>query len=299
MVVAARIQWIREQVDAGIPTHVTFGSAAESERGKCKVVLAHGGPPSSALARSLLMNVLTTLEQMTLHTHTVDRGHKHTDGKSEVSFWFSQVRGVPPGPPDQLPPHDGPDDDESFHRRDRGRSPPGPRGDPWQAPGSDPWSSSVGFQGGPVRKAPRRRTALQRSTWHPSSSSATPDPPVLRRRSSTILQNKSSGKLYWKPKSIAVGVEPSCHTTVSPLAHRVFGGAVRSLDGGGWASLHARFADHLREVKEPRLWQDYQAAGQAYAWKMSRTQQMGPLVRQMCAESYAEGGMKRHGFDVT
>jgi len=129
----------------------------------------------------------------------MDRGHRHSDGKSEITFWLSVSNALraprrgDDGPP---PGDDGADNDGGpcRTRSRRGRSPPGPgdNSDPWQSPGGDPWGSATI----PVRKAPRQRQVdiAAPSPWSSwlttsntvTSASITPDPPTFRRNARVV-----------------------------------------------------------------------------------------------------------------
>ena len=91
MVVAARLHWIRQQVAHGSPAYISFGAAAESSRGKCKVIVDTVGAPTSAIARCLILDALSALERRAALASTMDRGHRHSGGKSEIVFWFSEA----------------------------------------------------------------------------------------------------------------------------------------------------------------------------------------------------------------
>lgn len=211
MVVAARLGWIRQQVAQGAPAFISFGAASDSTRSKCKVIVEPGGPATSACARLLLLDALSALDRRTSLSVTMDRGHKHSDGKSEISFWLSESPLQPSshGWSDAPPPDDGPDGNDGSsgnggYRRRRGRSPPGPS-DPWQSPGADPWCSSASSVLSPARKAPRQQAAASGWSWRswrcPSTtvshscatSSVTPEPPMTQHRKPASYQSSRTG----------------------------------------------------------------------------------------------------------
>ncbi|CAK0821258.1 unnamed protein product [Prorocentrum cordatum] len=89
MVVHARLRWLRDQVVAGAAAHLTFGAAAIEGRGKVKVVLDPARPRTSPTARAVLLSALTALEEQAGNAVVVDRGHRFSDGRTEVCFWLS------------------------------------------------------------------------------------------------------------------------------------------------------------------------------------------------------------------
>jgi hypothetical protein len=97
MVVAARILWIRQQVEQGSPAYISFGAAAERGRGKCKVIVDHAGAQTSGIVRSLCLDALSALERRIALASTTDRGHRHSNGRSEITFWLCDVN-VQPAP---------------------------------------------------------------------------------------------------------------------------------------------------------------------------------------------------------
>ncbi|CAK0840291.1 unnamed protein product [Prorocentrum cordatum] len=88
MVVHARLRWLRDQVVAGVAAHLTFGAAAIEGRGKVKVVLDPARPRTSPTARAVLLSALTSLEEQAGNAVVVDRGHRFSDGRTEVCFWL-------------------------------------------------------------------------------------------------------------------------------------------------------------------------------------------------------------------
>ena len=87
MPVAGRVAWLRRQVLLGRRARVTVGAALDSTKAKYKVVLDPEGTGSAAtVTQSAVCLALDALAGL-LHSHiVVDRGHRHTDGTSEVCF---------------------------------------------------------------------------------------------------------------------------------------------------------------------------------------------------------------------
>ena len=192
MVVAARIQWVREQLQQGANATIHVGAALDQSRAKIRIVIQYGGAPTSLTARSLLLSTLDSVSMSTARFVSVDRGHKHSTGVSEVGIWLSEIPHAPgwkDGPPDddhRGPDPPPPDNDPDNRRPRRGRSPPAPDADPWQD-GHDPWSRNAAVApsagANPPRKTPRQQATMTTNTWRnwrPTSSSVTPDPPLIR-----------------------------------------------------------------------------------------------------------------------
>ena len=197
MVVTARLLWLRQQIAQGVPVHFSVG-AAEQGRAKCKVIVEHASTATSDCARSLMLAALSALEHRAGLSTVVDRGHRHSDGNSQVTFWLSSISTPSAQHIGATTPAGGGGGADDAPRRPgfrRGRSPPGPAdgSDPWHAPGGDPWGSIVPSD----RKAPRQRnfgvsTASSSNSWQSyAPSSVTPDPPPLfRRHDRTVWRQK-------------------------------------------------------------------------------------------------------------
>ena len=87
----ARLRWVRQQVEEGAVAYFTFGSAAAQGRGKVKIMIQHTATRTSPIARSLLLDALASVEKRAAVSSVVDRGHKHSNGCSEVALWFSDT----------------------------------------------------------------------------------------------------------------------------------------------------------------------------------------------------------------
>ena len=92
MVVAGRLAWARERIVSGVPAFITVGGAACRDRGKVKLVIDHDGAVTSPMTRTLLVDALDSIARRATHTTTVDRGHRHTSGTSEICIWFSALQ---------------------------------------------------------------------------------------------------------------------------------------------------------------------------------------------------------------
>ena len=197
MVVAARIAWARNLIRQGAPAHISVGSAATGGRGKAKIVIEHAGAPTSTMARVMLIEALDTIARRAALAVTVDRGHKHSMGSSEICLWLTAPVAADgwdawptdgPDGGDNNDPGGGNDGGPSGNRPRRGRSPPADSAiDPWQTTGADPWAGSNPRS--PASKVPRQRaTATPHAVrvvcnwdaWRPTTSSVTPDPPYFR-----------------------------------------------------------------------------------------------------------------------
>jgi len=90
MAVAARWQFLLDKTMAGHQLHVALSYSAHSGRCKVKVVV----DPRPALvpmeARTMIQQVLGQLASVSQNANTMDRGHKHSDGRSAVAFWIGQ-----------------------------------------------------------------------------------------------------------------------------------------------------------------------------------------------------------------
>ena len=91
MPVIARIDWVISQLSLGRKVHIALSTARDYNKTKCKVVvypLPEGSP--STFTKNLLYMQLVWLRDLTLNSVSVDRGHKHSKGTSEIQIWLSE-----------------------------------------------------------------------------------------------------------------------------------------------------------------------------------------------------------------
>ncbi len=92
MPVVGRIDWIGRQVAMGRMCYISVGSAADPGKFKAKLVLAKATDGAiDAVASYALQSVLGWLRMLATNLVAVDRGHKHSNGCSEVAIWFSAL----------------------------------------------------------------------------------------------------------------------------------------------------------------------------------------------------------------
>lgn len=158
MVVTARLGWLRQRISAGVPGLLHIGSALDPSKCKVKVILNPHGAALTPVAQALLLGSLDIMEALIADRVVVDRGHKHSSGAVEASFWISD--GVRPHPH-----RDDDDDDVGGGSGDApdgeggGRCPrSGDRPDPWHGPGgADPWAAAAAGLKEPAYKKPRQQ----------------------------------------------------------------------------------------------------------------------------------------------
>ena len=87
MVVLARLQWLRRQLHSGLP--ITAHFSHNSKTSKDKVTFKVGSVKSASPTCSVLLAAAIDAIASCVHgSVVVDRGHKFSDGSSEVSFWL-------------------------------------------------------------------------------------------------------------------------------------------------------------------------------------------------------------------
>ena len=97
MPVAARIDWICKQLEYDRLMHFVSSQANDTENIKFKIVLhphADAGT-TSEFVREQLKTQLLCLRQLVGTYVAIDRGHKHSDGRSKISIVVSWL---PPPP---------------------------------------------------------------------------------------------------------------------------------------------------------------------------------------------------------
>ena len=92
MPVLSRIDWIARQIDYGRIAHVVVGQARDPSKVKFRIVLQPPGMGAvDDFAKQVLLHTMQQLRVMVLRHSAVDRGHKFSDGRTEVGLWISQV----------------------------------------------------------------------------------------------------------------------------------------------------------------------------------------------------------------
>ena len=90
MPILSRLDWITRQMEMGRKAHIVVGQALDPNKLKVKIVL---DPPSAgAISPSTcfgVTSVINWIRSLALTAVTMDRGHKHSNGMSEVAIWFS------------------------------------------------------------------------------------------------------------------------------------------------------------------------------------------------------------------
>ena len=104
MPVVSRIDWIARQIAMGRRVHIHFGRSDRDDRAKIKVIMdaASSGPISPIVATSVQC-ALASVRQLAQNFPSTDRGHKHSNGVSEISIWISHTERIRPAQETILP----------------------------------------------------------------------------------------------------------------------------------------------------------------------------------------------------
>ena len=97
MPVVSRIDWITRQIAMGRRVHIHFGRLDRDDRAKIEVILdsASSGQISPIVATSVQC-ALASVTQLAQNFPATDRGHKHSNGVSEISIWISHAERCQP-----------------------------------------------------------------------------------------------------------------------------------------------------------------------------------------------------------
>ncbi len=109
MVVLGRVDWILRQLKMGRRGFLSVGEALDRDRLKVKVTLlpACDGQISEVMFFSLTAQLMS-VRSWVLSNIAVDKGHRHSSGRSDISIWIKQKHGgtaytsspsYPPPPP--------------------------------------------------------------------------------------------------------------------------------------------------------------------------------------------------------
>eukprot|EP00928_Gymnodinium_smaydae_P069680 TRINITY_DN5331_c0_g1_i1.p1 TRINITY_DN5331_c0_g1~~TRINITY_DN5331_c0_g1_i1.p1 ORF type:complete len:388 (-),score=18.61 TRINITY_DN5331_c0_g1_i1:130-1224(-) len=92
MPIYSRLDWIASQVIAGRSTHLSIGAAKDGNKLKIKICMQ----PSynmQPVVRDYQLTVVQHIRDLLASGFVaMDRGHKHSDGMSEVSIWLHRTR---------------------------------------------------------------------------------------------------------------------------------------------------------------------------------------------------------------
>ena len=94
MPVVARLDWICRQLEMGRNGHPSVGEARDAGRLKVKVILQPKdiGAIDPGVSCGLIM-ALSLVRQMLSRHVSMDRGHKHSIGATEICFWIDVLVG--------------------------------------------------------------------------------------------------------------------------------------------------------------------------------------------------------------
>eukprot|EP00928_Gymnodinium_smaydae_P065326 TRINITY_DN4848_c0_g1_i1.p1 TRINITY_DN4848_c0_g1~~TRINITY_DN4848_c0_g1_i1.p1 ORF type:complete len:352 (+),score=30.34 TRINITY_DN4848_c0_g1_i1:65-1120(+) len=95
MPIACRLDWVANEILNGRDAHIAFGSARDAGKLKVKIVLfpTYDLPP--IVRDSLIMTINFVRAFLDNGFIVVDRGHKHSNGVSDIAIWIQSADPVP------------------------------------------------------------------------------------------------------------------------------------------------------------------------------------------------------------
>mmetsp|Transcript_84989 Transcript_84989/g.168700 ORF Transcript_84989/g.168700 Transcript_84989/m.168700 type:complete len:192 (+) Transcript_84989:13-588(+) len=88
MAVAALLTFLQGRIEAGCAAHISLSETWQAKT-KIKTILDPAQAPTSPHARGLLLAMLKTACAAEHSSLTVDRGYRHSSGKTETCFWMT------------------------------------------------------------------------------------------------------------------------------------------------------------------------------------------------------------------
>ena len=85
-----RISWVRRQVQAGIHVRVNTGPANDIHKFKVEILIEPWKAALPWASQQLLLGMLAMIETVGKTYVCVDRGHRHSNGGSEIALWLHQ-----------------------------------------------------------------------------------------------------------------------------------------------------------------------------------------------------------------
>eukprot|EP00928_Gymnodinium_smaydae_P100736 TRINITY_DN9950_c1_g2_i1.p1 TRINITY_DN9950_c1_g2~~TRINITY_DN9950_c1_g2_i1.p1 ORF type:complete len:342 (+),score=16.84 TRINITY_DN9950_c1_g2_i1:60-1085(+) len=98
MPIASRLDWIARQIWDGRDAHIAIGSARDDGKLKVKVLLFASSNLHPLVRDSLLTTVQYLKAMFENGLVVMDRGHKHSNGISEINIWAHRVDSGPMSP---------------------------------------------------------------------------------------------------------------------------------------------------------------------------------------------------------
>ena len=211
MTVVARIDWIKRQIIMGRRAHLSIGQAQDASKAKYKITL---DPAVAGLipqpGQQAICLALDQLRCIVVQNSATDRGHKHSNGSTEVIIWVTFLR---------LHAQEQMDAGlQTFRGRSPGEGDAGGGGHEHHHPGemlSRPHKAARTSQAAPSSQSQHRQPQQQRQYY--ADLSRTPDPPAIRIRKLPL-------DLLVKPSSRACSLHGIFHiwaqaATTSPQCH--------------------------------------------------------------------------------
>eukprot|EP00929_Paragymnodinium_shiwhaense_P114613 TRINITY_DN8306_c0_g1_i1.p1 TRINITY_DN8306_c0_g1~~TRINITY_DN8306_c0_g1_i1.p1 ORF type:complete len:416 (+),score=80.50 TRINITY_DN8306_c0_g1_i1:68-1315(+) len=91
MAVAARLRYIHDQLSHGLCISVHFTYATQSSRQKVRICIDERAPPIPAFGRPAIRSALNCIEAQIEQHAVVDRGHRYSNGVTEICFWLAPL----------------------------------------------------------------------------------------------------------------------------------------------------------------------------------------------------------------
>ena len=123
MVVAERIQTVKDYIAAGHDVFLSYSTGRYNDALKLKVTISAGAGVTAIPVRALVLSTLAGFEQSLTSCVVTDHGHKFSDGHCVASFWVRPQRGISSsnaGSEDGFD-KDNDGDDSCDHHMDRSR----------------------------------------------------------------------------------------------------------------------------------------------------------------------------------
>ena len=120
MVVASRLQWLRQQAAQGVAMVIHIGLAKDTSICKVRCVLYPLRPPLQPVCKHVLTATLDTTSAVPAVSElciTIDRGHAHSSGaSSEAAFWIRCPPGGIGNSGDTMGSDDSNEEDDDDHK---------------------------------------------------------------------------------------------------------------------------------------------------------------------------------------
>ena len=89
------MDYIRARIAEGCQVHIASSFSAQSGRDKVRFIIDQVPNVVPLMSQAMTLRSLDTVVSLADAAATMDRGHKHSDGKCEICLWMTSLPSKP------------------------------------------------------------------------------------------------------------------------------------------------------------------------------------------------------------